>query len=320
MGGRVVMKKCETRVVVLAGGTSSERAVSLNSGRACARALARHFPTRLIDVQWDELPAGIEPQRDVVFSTLHGVFGEDGGMQGLLEAGGIAFAGSDAASSALTFDKVKTKQVVNAVGVGGARALEFDGRLKPDAATIVSALGESVVFKPNRSGSSVGLSICANLAELDLALSAIREGAWLVEERIVGREFTVGVLHGRALPVVEIVPKSGVYDYRSKYTRGATEYLAPAPLDEKIVREVQAWAEKSFQICGCRDYARIDFMMTEKNEVIFLEINTLPGMTDTSLLPMGAHCAGIDFTALVKVLVEPAFDRYFANLSLASSV
>ena len=134
-----------------------------------------------------------------------------------------------------------------------------------------------------------------------------------MEQRIVGRELTVGVLQGRALPVVEIVPKSGVYDYQSKYTKGSTTYLAPAPLDEKLTLEVQALAEKSFQACGCRDYARIDFMMTEKNELIFLEINTLPGMTETSLLPMGANCVGIDFTALVKALVSPACDRFFAT-------
>ncbi len=307
------MKMTKPRVVVLAGGTSAEREVSLRSGRACAQALSRSFPTKFVDVQWDALPSGIDPARDVVFSTLHGGFGEDGGMQSLLEVAGVSFAGCDAASSAITFDKVKTKKAALVAGVQGARGVEFEGRLKPTAAVIVAELGEAVVVKPNRSGSSVGLSICGNRKELESALATITDGAWLVEQRIVGRELTVGVLQGRALPVVEIVPKSGVYDYQSKYTKGSTTYLAPAPLDEKLTLEVQALAEKSFQACGCRDYARIDFMMTEKNELIFLEINTLPGMTETSLLPMGANCVGIDFTALVKALVSPACDRFFAT-------
>jgi D-alanine-D-alanine ligase len=311
-------RSVKPNMVVLAGGTSSEREVSLGSGMACAIALARNFNTRFVDVRQDELPPGIDANRDVVFSTLHGVFGEDGGMQTLLEAAGITFAGCDAKSSELTFDKVRTKRAVETVGVKGARELEFDGATKPSVETIVAVLGESVVLKPNRSGSSVGLSICANRVELAESLAKIETGAWLVEERIRGRELTVGVLQGDALPVVEIVPKSGVFDYRSKYTKGTTDYLAPAPIAPEVAQLAQDLAVKAFQACGGRDYARIDFMMTTKNELIFLEINTLPGMKETSLLPMGANCVGIDFTALVKALVAPACDRFFA-LSVKSS-
>lgn len=299
------------RIVVLAGGTSSEREVSLGSGLACAIALARSFDVRFVDVKADELPRGIDAQQEVVFSTLHGVFGEDGGMQQLLSEAGIEFAGCDATSSELTFDKVKTKDVVKAVGGEGARAIEFEGAKKLTVDKIVEELGPSVVFKPNRSGSSVGLSLCANRVEIAESLAKIEGGAWLVEERIMGRELTVGVLDGRALPVIEIVPKSGIFDYRSKYTKGMTDYLVPAPLPEALAQRAQELAVKSFAACGCRDYARIDFMMTEKNELIFLEINTLPGMKETSLLPMGANCEGIDFTALVRALVSPACDRFF---------
>lgn len=301
------------KIVVLAGGTSSEREVSLGSGMACAIALTRNFSTRFIDVKTDELPGDIDPQQEVVFSTLHGVFGEDGGMQRLLSKAGIGFAGCDEQSSELTFDKVETKRVVKVHGVEGARAIEFEGENKPAVDTLIAELGTSVVFKPNRSGSSVGLSLCANEAEVAECLAKIDAGAWLVEERIFGRELTVGVIDGQALPVVEIVPKSGIFDYRSKYTKGMTDYLAPAPLDDNFAKEARELAVKSYLACGCRDYARIDFMMTGKNELIFLEINTLPGMKETSLLPMGANCVGINFTALVKALVSPACDRFFAT-------
>lgn len=308
------MNKSRTpRIVVLVGGTSSEREVSLGSGMACAMALARIYPTRMIDVQSDALPAGIDPGNEIVFSTLHGGFGEDGGMQRLLDAAGVVYAGCDATSSELTFDKVRTKRRVKTVGVKGAKELEFEGTAQPTVDAIIAQLGEQVVFKPNKSGSSVDLSICVGRTEIEMSLKKITQGSWLVEERIRGRELTVGVLKGQALPVIEIVPKSGVFDYRSKYTKGMTDYLAPAPLAADLARKVQVLAENAFRICGCRDYARIDFMMTEKNEMIFLEINTLPGMKETSLLPMGANCEGIDFTALVKTLVSPACDRFFAN-------
>lgn len=304
------------RIVVLAGGTSPEREVSLGSGRACAVALARHFPTRLVDVTAEAVPDGVDGSRDVVFSTLHGTFGEDGGMQRLLDAAGVEYAGCDAAASALTFDKQRTKETVAAAGVTVAAGMVFDAAARPTVEIVVAALGDAVVFKPNNSGSSVGLALCAGRSEVAAALARITTGQWLAEARISGREITVGVLHGRALPVVEIVPKSGVFDFASKYTKGLTEYLAPAPLDPETTAAAQAAAERAFAACGCRDYARIDFMITTRNQLILLEINTLPGMKETSLLPMGARCAGMDFTALVRELVGPACTRFAATRGL----
>ncbi len=297
-------------VVVFAGGTSAERDVSLGSGRACAVALARSFPTRLIELTANAIPAGMDPLRTVVFSTLHGTFGEDGGMQRLLDAAGIGYAGCDAASSALTMDKTRTKQAASSRGVRVVPGLQFDSATVPKAEDIVAALGENLVLKPNAEGSSVGLSLMGTRAELVTRLAQISSGSWLVERRIVGRELSVGVLGGTAMGVVEIRPKSGVYDYTSKYTKGLTEYFAPAPLGEKLTLEVQRAAETAFAACGCRDYARVDFMLSAENELYLLEINTLPGMKETSLLPMSARCAGMDFTALVRTLVSPAMERY----------
>ncbi len=297
-------------LAVLAGGTSAEREVSLGSGRACASALARSFPTRLFRVEEDALPAGLDPARHVVFSTLHGTFGEDGGMQRLLEAAGITYAGCDARASAWTMDKTRTKQAAAERGVKGAPALVFTAEAKPSAAAVIAQLGEEVVVKPNAEGSSVGLHLVRGTEALATVLAGITAGSWLIEARIAGRELSVGLLGGRALGVVEIRPRSGVYDYASKYTKGATEYFAPAPLEAAVTAAVQRAAEAAFAACGCRDYARADFILSAQNEPIFLEINTLPGMKETSLLPMSARCAGLDFIALVRELVTPALERF----------
>lgn len=297
-------------IAVLAGGTSAERDVSVGSGKASALALARSFPTRLFELTADALPAGLDPRRHVVFSTLHGTFGEDGGMQRLLDAAGVTYAGCDAASSALTMDKTRTKAAAAKRGVRVADAVHFEADQKPAADAVVAQLGENVVVKPNNEGSSVGLSVIASRAALAEKLGSITRGSWLIERRIVGRELSVGVLGGRALGVVEIRPKSGVYDYTSKYTKGLTEYFAPAPLDAATTVRVQAAAEAAFAACGCRDYARVDFILPEQGDAFLLEINTLPGMKETSLLPMSARCAGMDFTGLVRELVRPALLRF----------
>jgi D-alanine-D-alanine ligase len=306
-------------IAVLLGGTSSEREVSLGSGRACALALARSFPTCEIDVTADALPPGLDPARHVVFSMLHGGFGENGGMQQVLEAAGVAYAGCDVAASGLTIDKTRTKAVVAAAGVRVARGLTFAAAQKPAAAAVAAQFPGQLVLKPNDQGSSVGLYLIDHLASLEAALREVQAGEWLIEERILGRELSVGILRGRALGVVEIRPKSGVYDYRSKYTKGLTEYLAPAPLGGALTRTVQQAAETAFAACGCRDYGRVDFMLGGDDTPFFLEINPLPGMKETSLLPMSARCAGLDFTALVREMVGPALQRFQPAAALLHS-
>jgi D-alanine-D-alanine ligase len=297
-------------IAVFAGGTSAEREVSVGSGKACALALARSFTTRLFNITSAALPDGFDPQRHVVFSTLHGTFGEDGGMQGLVEAAGGTHAGCDAESSRLTMDKDLTKRTVSSQGVRVAEGIAFDAIAKPDAAEVTKLLGPRVVLKPNNEGSSVGLRIVSDMAELEVALHGIAHGRWLAERRIEGRELTVGLLRGAAMGVVEIRPNSGVFDYSSKYTKGLTEYLAPAPIDEAQAARVRKAAETAFAACGCRDYARVDFILSTEGELFLLEINTLPGMKETSLLPMSARCAGLDFTALVREMVAPAVERF----------
>lgn len=302
-------------IAVLAGGTSAEREVSLGSGMALAQALARSFPTRLFHVDADALPSGLDPERHVVVSVLHGTFGEDGGMQRLLDAAGIHYAGCDAASSALTMDKTRTKEAVAAHGVRVAPGMMFTAPEKPSVDSVIARLGEDLVVKPNAEGSSVGLERIANREGLAKALARISGGTWLIEQRISGRELSVGVLDGRALGVVEIRPRSGVYDYASKYTKGATEYLAPAPIGDEWTTGVQRAAETAFRACGCRDFARVDFMLPEAGGPCLLEINTLPGFTATSLLPMSARCMGIDFTTLARQIADLALRRFHAAMS-----
>jgi D-alanine-D-alanine ligase len=297
-------------IAVFAGGTSAEREVSLGSGMACAVALARSFPTRLFEINADALPPELDPELHVVFSTLHGTFGEDGGMQRLLDAAGVQYAGCDAASSALTMDKTRTKEVVAAAGTPGTPGLLFSSDKKPNVDDVIAKFGEKLVVKPNDEGSSVGLNMVGSQAELVAAFATIKQGNWLVEKRIFGHELAIGVVNGTAMGVVEIRPKSGVYDYASKYTKGLTEYLAPAPFDAALTKRLQLAAESAFRACGCRDYARVDFMLSDSGEFYLLEINTLPGMKETSLLPMSARCAGWDFTALVREMAGPALRRF----------
>jgi D-alanine-D-alanine ligase len=303
----------EPTIAVLSGGTSPEREVSLGSGRASALAMSYAHPTELFDVTADAVPAGLDPARHVVFSTLHGVFGEDGGMQRLLDAAGVAYAGCDAAASDLCFDKWRTRQSVAAQGVRVAPGRFFATEHRPTAATLAAELGPQVVLKPNRQGSSVGLQIALSPAELETALAGLTDGDWVAERRIAGRELTVGLLRGRAMGVVEIAPKSGVFDYSSKYTKGLTEYTAPALLPEETAAEARRAAETAFAACGCRDYARIDFMLSHEGELYLLEINTLPGMKETSLLPMSARCVGLGFSALCRELVATALERFRQN-------
>src|SRR5688572_200501 len=305
-------------IAVLAGGTSAEREVSLGSGRACALALTRSFPTRLIEVNAAAIPAGIEAGTHVVFSTLHGTFGEDGGMQRLLDGAGIHYAGCDAASSLLTMDKSRTKAAVAARGIRVAPGITFSANSKPKPDEVIQQFGEKLVVKPNDEGSSVGLALVTTRTELAAKLESISAGNWLIEQRIVGRELSIGVLRGKALGVVEIRPKSGVYDFTSKYTKGLTEYFAPAPLEPALTAAAQNAAETAFAACGCRDYARIDFILSAAPELYLLEINTLPGMKETSLLPMSARCAGLDFTSLVRELVMPACERFQSSAAVPS--
>jgi D-alanine-D-alanine ligase len=294
------------RITVMLGGPSAEREVSLRSGASVAEALrSRGHEVSELDPRtpgW-KLPA----RTQVVFLALHGTYGEDGTVQAELDQLGVPYTGCDAAASRIAFDKALTKERCVAAGVPTAKHVLVSAATTPWP----RGWNPPVVIKPVRQGSSVGLQFVERVAEWPAALAeALRyDSQVLVEEKIVGRETTVGVLAGEALPIVEIRPKAGAYDYRNKYTAGATEYLCPAPLDETTSQRVQAAGLAAFRAVGARDYARVDVMLRASGEPVVLEVNTLPGMTETSLLPKAAAAAGIGYAELCERMVKLACHR-----------
>ena len=298
-------------IAVLSGGISPEREVSLVSGDAVAKSLEKFSSIERFVLEENVLPAALDPSRHIVFPAMHGTFGEDGGVQELLEAGGFAYAGSNARSSSLCMDKVQTKVCVSAEGVRVPRDVHGQvGEVVPSE--VIGSVGENLIVKPSNQGSSVGFHSVKGRAELSTLLAELEQGLWLFEERIFGREFTVGLIGGRALGVVEILPIDGSYDYEHKYTPGSTEYCFPAKIEPGLEAELKAFSEKAFSMCGCRDFARADFMVSESGIPYFLEINTIPGLTSTSLLPKSAFCEGHDFDTLTRLMIEPAIERFYA--------
>lgn len=302
------------RICVFLGGPSAEREVSLRSGAAVVRALRElgHAVTEVDPVGAWSLPAGTE----VVFLALHGTYGEDGAVQAELDRLGVPYTGCGADASRLAFDKVLTKQRLLACGVPTAPFVVVRQADVPWP----EGWDPPVVVKPVRQGSSVGLQFVDEVAGWPAALAAAlaHDHEVLVEERIRGRELTVGILDREVLPVVEIRPREGAYDYRNKYTTGATEYLCPAPLGEAVTRQVQEAAWGAFTAVGGRDYARVDVMLSRDDRPAVLEVNTLPGMTETSLLPKAAAAAGMDFKSLCQRMVDLAWRRSGTADSLSS--
>jgi D-alanine-D-alanine ligase len=293
-------------ITVMLGGPSAEREVSLRSGAAVAAALRSlgHSVHELdpISAEW-VLPPGT----DVVVLALHGTYGEDGTVQQQLEELGVPYTGCDAEASRIAFDKVLTKQRCIQAGIPTPRFLALDS----PKASWPMGWQPPVVLKPVRQGSSVGLQFVERVADWNAALTeAFRyDTQVLLEERILGSEATVGILGDEALPIVEIRPKQGAYDYRNKYTVGATEYFCPAPFGASVTTGIQAAGLGAFQAIGGRDYARVDVMVREDGQPVVLEVNTLPGMTETSLLPKAAAAAGLSYADLCQRMVDLALRR-----------
>jgi D-alanine-D-alanine ligase len=293
-------------VTVMLGGPSAEREVSLRSGSAVAGALRSIgfdvFELDPRDASW-QLPEGT----DVVFLALHGTYGEDGTVQARLEQLGVPYTGSDAEASRIAFDKVLTKQRCLDAGVPTGRFIVFDSA----TAHWPRAWNPPVVLKPVRQGSSVGLQFVDRVADWSKALAeALRyDSEVLMEERVIGRETTVGILGDEILPLVEVRPRQGSYDYTNKYTPGMTEYFCPAPFDAAVTRKIQDAGYAAFRAVGARDYGRVDVMVRADGEPVVLEVNTLPGMTETSLLPKAAGAAGLTYEDLCRRMIDLALRR-----------
>ena len=294
-------------ITVFLGGPSAEREVSLRSGKAVARALTS-LGHNVSEVDPQPGSWSIPPGTEVIFLALHGSYGEDGTLQKELELRGIPFTGCDSDSSRIAFDKVLTKRRLIDAQVPTARfALVRDAN-----AQFPSSLNFPVVVKPVRQGSSVGLKFVDHLEQWPTALaeSLQFDSEVLVEERVIGRETTVAILDGQPLPIVEVRPRQGSYDYQNKYTAGATEYFCPASFDIDTTRKIKDAALAAFNVVGARDYGRVDVMVTANNDPVVLEVNTLPGMTETSLFPKAAAAAGISYEDLCQKMVDLALGRF----------
>ena len=297
-------EKPKPLVTVFRGGISREREVSLNSGRLVAEALRNAgYQVKELDPDPTEgwsLPLGTE----VVFLALHGTYGEDGQVQSELDRLGIPYTGSGAEASRIGFDKLLTRKHCEALGVKMPKAMLIDKEMDQ----LPEGWRLPVILKPLREGSSVGLQVVEREEDF---FNAVREvlkygSQALMEDKISGRELTASILNGEALPLVELRPKSGIYDYKSKYTSGATEYICPAKISDILTMKVQEAALKTFYAVGARDYARVDMILDREGQCWVLEINTLPGMSTTSLLPKAAAAAGLNYEDLCSKMVELA--------------
>jgi len=341
------------KLCVLLGGPSAEREISLLSGHGMAQALAnRGHDVTLLDPatgrvmrlqEFTSNPPSVEPptavelgkismgtrmldsltsaavqEADVIVLGLHGVPGEDGLVQSVLELLGKPYTGSDSRTSAICIDKHYTKIILKDAGIAVPRGLIVQKGARPSerhAAWELAKveLGIPLVIKPNDQGSTVGLTILreeseeAFLRAIDLALEY--SGKALVEEFVDGHELTVSILGREALPIIEITTKGGFYDYFHKYTAGMSEHICPAQLPSELASAIQADALKAFEVTGCRGYGRIDFRLRPDGTYACLEINTLPGMTSTSLIPDAANAAGISFEELCERIVQAALPQ-----------
>lgn len=302
----------EDKIVVVYGGPSSEREVSLRTGTAIAEALTRAgYRVEKIDfepVRFMEDMQKIQPQ--VVFNALHGHFGEDGAIQHMLEMLGIPYTGSGPIASAITMDKVIAKRLFAQATLPTSDFAVYmcEQPLAEIQADIQMKFSFPLVVKAPNQGSTIGIHIIHKETELEDALRDVFSyDRWaLVEKFLEGDEFTVSVLNGEALPVIQIVPHSGVYDYASKYTVGATDYLVPAPIRTELQERMQELSVRAYRAMGCNGVARVDFMTDSAGEPYILEINTVPGMTETSLVPKAAAAVGKDFTALCENILSTA--------------
>ena len=296
----------DKQIAVLLGGLSSEREVSLRTGDAVHKALLeRGYKAVAIDAGRDLASQLKDAGAEVVFIALHGRYGEDGTVQGLLELMDLPYTGSGVMASSVAMDKVVTKQLMLHHQIMTPKFATL--REGENSTDIDLPCDFPLVVKPAREGSTIGVTIAHNREDFERGVSEALEmdDLVLIEEFIEGDEVTVGVLEGEVLPVIQVVPKSGFYDYESKYTAGQTEYLLPAPQSEEITRRLQQAALKAYHALDCRGGARVDFMI-RNNEIYCLEVNTIPGMTETSLLPKAAGHAGISFAELTERILAGA--------------
>lgn len=306
----------DSKIVVLMGGPSTEAEVSRNTGSAIAEALSSiGYTVTIMEYDPHHVVENLKTVgADVVFIALHGKYGEDGTIQSVLELARIPYTGSGVTSSAITMDKIMSSHLFKQAHLPMADSKAYylkDGKaeVKED---ILRHFSLPVVLKPACEGSTIGIEIVREKEELAMALDRVFkvESRILAEAYLEGDEFTVSVLDGEALPVIQICPHSGQYDYHSKYTKGATDYKVPAPISDELAKEMSHLAEVGYRMAECQGVVRFDFKTDKEGKPFILEANSIPGMTATSLVPKAAAAAGISFPALCeKILMEAGLDK-----------
>lgn len=298
------------RIAVLMGGNAAERAVSLRSGEAVYQALQQAGADVIaIDVQGNGLEQITQHSFDLVFNAMHGRGGEDGAIQGALEWLAVPYTGSGVMASAIAMDKWRTKMIWQAAGLPTPKAYLLDQQ--SDWIEIINALNNNAIVKPAREGSSIGMRRVHNHAELQesYVYASQYDALVLAEQWVSGAEFTVAVVNGEALPPIRLRTSHEFYDYDAKYQATDTEYIMPCGLSPEKEQELKDIVLKAFDILGCEGWGRIDVMQDQQENFWLLEANTVPGMTDHSLVPMAAKAMGMDFTQLVLALLQEAKDR-----------
>lgn len=304
-------ERSKIKVAVLTGGIGSERDISLQSGESVAGALQEAgFEVVTADIRPDNLEILDDKSIDIFFPALHGIFGEDGQLQQILDDRSLLYAGSGPTASRLAFDKMASKMIFEDAGIPTPSAIEFDSETNIELLEEqLPNLANKYVIKPIRQGSSVGVSIVSTPREaIEIARQTYSEfGDCMIEEFVPGREITVGILNGRALPIIEVRVKSGFYDYHAKYIDEKTEYLFDTVTDTTIAANLSRAAIECFNALGCRHFARVDFLLGNDQNAYVLEVNTIPGFTSHSLLPKAAAKAGLSMSDLCSNIVEAAY-------------
>ena len=313
------MKKAD-RIAVLEGGSSAEADVSRSSAAQVTKALKAHgYETKLIDIGQTRLTDQILAFKpDVIYPALHGPTGEDGTIQGFLEILGIPYVGSNVRGSALAMDKSISKKIFDSLAIPNATGMLIDElpiSMNSLHQKIEETLGEKIVIKPVNQGSALGVEIVSDLSDLKTRLTrSLDYGPCLIESFIEGREITVGVLdiggQTQPFPVIEVVtPDNEWYNFTNRYGKNLSEHIIPASLPDSVSKRLQDFAVSAHKGLGLRDLSRADFIVSSAEDIVMLEVNTLPGMTETSLYPDGAKHLGYTFPVLIQLLVEEAFSR-----------
>ena len=299
------------KVAVMFGGTSAERDVSLNSGKAVLDALLdQGVDAYAFDPKFDYLDDLLKKDFDRVFIVLHGRGGEDGSLQGALQLMGLPYTGSGPQGSALAMDKVRSKFLFKGAELPSAPFAVVKRGQDFDAEELLAQLSGRVMVKPANEGSSIGMSQARSSDELQKAVKLAFEydAEALVEQWVEGREITVSIVAGKAMPLIEMRTPNEFYDYEAKYKSSSTEYLCPAPLSESLTKQIQAIAVQAFELVGAKGWGRVDFLLDENENPFILEINTVPGMTTTSLVPKAAAQQGVSFKELVLSILSETLE------------